>query len=58
MNARVCILLYLLQWIIAVDDRTSMSRGKTKKHVDFVFVFAVVASATGVVPVLESLFVS
>ena len=25
MNARVCTLLYFLQWIIAVDDRTSIA---------------------------------
>ena len=25
MNARVCTLWYLLQWIIAVDDRTSIA---------------------------------
>ena len=38
-NARVCTLWYFLQWIIAVDDRTSMSRGKNKKNVDFVLFF-------------------
>ena len=39
MNARVCTLWYFLQLIIAVDDRTSMLRGKNKKHVDFVLFF-------------------
>ena len=38
-NARVCTLWYFLQWIIAVDDRTSMLRGKNKKNVDFVLFF-------------------
>ena len=39
MNARVCTLWYFLQWIIAVDDRTSMLRGKNKKNIDFVLFF-------------------
>ena len=38
-NARVCTLWYFLQWIIAVDDRTSMLKGKNKKNVDFVLFF-------------------
>ena len=38
-NARVCTLWYFLQWIIAVDDRTSMLRGKNKKNIDFVLFF-------------------
>ena len=39
MNAHVCTLLYFLQWIIAVDDRPSMLRGKNKKNIDFVLFF-------------------
>ena len=39
MNARVCTLWYFLQWIIAVDDRTSMLRGTNKKPYDCVLVF-------------------
>ena len=38
-NARGCTLWYFLQWIMAVDDRTSMLRGKNKKNVDFVLFF-------------------
>ena len=39
-NARGCTLWYFLQWIMAVDDRTSMLRGKNKKNVDFVLFFS------------------
>ena len=38
-NARGCTLWYFLQWIMAVDDRPSMLRGKNKKNVDFVLFF-------------------
>ena len=38
-NARGCTLWYFLQWIMAVDDRPSMLRGKKKKNVDFVLFF-------------------
>eukprot|EP00959_Pyramimonas_sp_CCMP1952_P270726 5659642-Pyramimonas_sp.AAC.1 len=38
MNARVCTLWNLLQGIIDVDDKTSISRGKMTKHVAVVLI--------------------